>query len=395
MSGRFNTIIVGRGLMGAAAARHLATMREGVALIGPDEPLDRATHQGVFASHYDEGRITRTIDRDPVWGQLAHRSIARYGAIAAASGIDFFTECGALIAGPSRERSRYMETLSAASQKAGAQAQLLDGKALAARFPYLEFPAKIEALYEPQGAGHISPRRLVAAQSILAEGQGAAIIRRTVTAIRDAGDSVVVTLDDGTGVTGEQVLVATGAFTINEKLLPVPAALSVYARTVAFFELDEAEAADLAGMPSVIFRAESEGHGFYLLPPIRYPDGRFYIKIGGDPDDVRLSDEAALRAWFVSEGRMATREHLTRILCDLMPGIRVRNTLTSSCATTFSPSGYPMIGFSPSHRIAVLTAGCGAAAKSSDEIGRLGAVLMVKGSLKDEGYDADFAPAFG
>ncbi|TPW33600.1 FAD-dependent oxidoreductase [Martelella alba] len=395
MSGHFNTIIVGRGMMGAAAARHLATMREGVALIGPDEPLDRTIHKGVFASHYDEGRITRTIDRDPVWGQLSHRSIARYGEIAAASGIDFFTECGALIAGPSRERSRYIDALVAASHKAGAKTELLDGPALATRFPYLEFPSKIEALYERHGAGHISPRRLVAAQSMLAERQGAAVFRNTVTAIRDTGVKVTVEMDDGASVTAEQVLVATGAFTINERLLPARIDLSVFARTIAFFEVDEAEAADLAGMPSVIFRAETEGQGFYLLPPIRYPDGRFYIKIGGDPDDVRLTDEAALKAWFLTEGRTATREHLTRILCDLMPGIRVRNTLTSSCATTFSPSGYPMIGFSPSHRIAVLTAGCGAAAKSSDEIGRLGAVLMARGNLKDEGYAVDFAPAFG
>ncbi|MBN8867992.1 MAG: choice-of-anchor D domain-containing protein, partial [Solirubrobacterales bacterium] len=27
----------------------------------------------------------------------------------------------------------------------------------------------------------------------------------------------------------------------------------------------------------------------YMLPPIRYPDGRFYLKIGGDPHDVRIS----------------------------------------------------------------------------------------------------------
>ena len=55
----FKYIVVGAGMMGAAAARHLSVQTDGVALIGPDEPADRKTHQGVFSSHYDEARITR------------------------------------------------------------------------------------------------------------------------------------------------------------------------------------------------------------------------------------------------------------------------------------------------------------------------------------------------
>ena len=99
---RFKWIIVGRGMMGAAAARYLALQGEGVAVIGPDEPKDWANHHGVFASHYDEARITRTIDSDPVWARLANRSIARYGQLAADSGINFYEEVGCLIVGPKR-----------------------------------------------------------------------------------------------------------------------------------------------------------------------------------------------------------------------------------------------------------------------------------------------------
>ncbi len=84
---RFKFLVVGRGMMGAAAARYLALQGDGVAVIGPDEPKDWANHQGVFASHYDEARITRTIDSNPVWARLANRSIARYGEIAAESAL--------------------------------------------------------------------------------------------------------------------------------------------------------------------------------------------------------------------------------------------------------------------------------------------------------------------
>ena len=56
---QYDYIVVGKGLMGAAAARHLSAHSSSIALIGPDEPPDRAAHAGVFGSHYDEGRITR------------------------------------------------------------------------------------------------------------------------------------------------------------------------------------------------------------------------------------------------------------------------------------------------------------------------------------------------
>lgn len=57
MSGHFKYIVAGRGMMGAAAARHLAENTEGVALIGPGEPADIKSHPGVFASHYDDGAL--------------------------------------------------------------------------------------------------------------------------------------------------------------------------------------------------------------------------------------------------------------------------------------------------------------------------------------------------
>ena len=53
--------VIGRGMIGAAAARHLSKMGHDVALIGPDEPADFSRHDGVFGSHYDEGRIEGSI----------------------------------------------------------------------------------------------------------------------------------------------------------------------------------------------------------------------------------------------------------------------------------------------------------------------------------------------
>ena len=70
----FRFIIIGRGMMGAAAARHLSAIADGIALIGPREPAERKSHDGVFASHYDEARITRTFDGNLAWGSFAARA---------------------------------------------------------------------------------------------------------------------------------------------------------------------------------------------------------------------------------------------------------------------------------------------------------------------------------
>ncbi|MBV2187496.1 MAG: FAD-dependent oxidoreductase, partial [Rhizobium sp.] len=201
MADSFKYIIIGRGMMGAAAARHLAAETDGVALIGPDEPQDAARHEGVFASHYDEARITRTIDPNPVWALLAKRSIARYGEIAAASGIDFFRPAGCLMVGPRRGgRDPYVADICMAAERVGADVELIDDRRLAERFPYFSFGSGCEGVFEVAAAGYVNPRRLVEAQSVLAGRAGATLIAQTVVSTRESGNGVLVRTAEGSEV---------------------------------------------------------------------------------------------------------------------------------------------------------------------------------------------------
>ncbi len=391
---RFKFLVVGRGMMGAAAARYLALQGDGVAVIGPDEPKDWANHQGVFASHYDEARITRTIDSNPVWARLANRSIARYGEIAAESGVDFYEEVGCLIVGPKRGgRDPYVGQVESAARQLGVSIEMLSDAALKARFRYFDFGDNCEGVYEEKNAGYVNPRRLVEAQSILAEKAGASVIRRTAVSVRQEGGLAIVTTDDGSVYSAERVLIAAGGFSINENLLPRPIDLKVYGRTVAFFEIPDEELDAYAGMPSLIHQPDDPIDHIYLLPPVRYPDGKTYLKIGGDPDDLLLETEPEIRAWFRRGGRLTTRDHLHRIITGLVPTLADAPLSMAACVTSFTPENYPAIGFA-SERIAVLTGGCGAAAKSSDEIGRLGAELIQHGRILDDAYGDVFAPVF-
>lgn len=395
MSAQFKYIVVGAGMMGAAAARHLSLETDGVALIGPAEPSDIRDHHGVFASHYDAARITRTIDDDADWARLANRSIARYQEIERESGIDFYQEVGCLIVGKARGMGvPYIDNICAAAEALGVNTDILDDAELKGRFPYFSFEAGCEGVFERRNAGHINPRELVRAQIVAAEKRGMTRYDDVVVSVRDEGDLAIVSTASGRSYSAEKVLVAAGGFSIADGLLPRPLSMEVYGRTVAFFEVDKAELPDYGEMPSLIYKPSDASKHIYLLPPVVYPDGKAYLKIGGEPEDIVLGTDAQIRAWFRAGGKPQVRDALAAIVDTLVPKIDVTRLSMAACVTSYTPSGYPAIGYCGSERIAVLTGGCGAAAKSSDEIGRLGAVLLTQGHLKDEGYDADFAPVF-
>jgi sarcosine oxidase len=88
------------------------------------------------------------------------------------------------------------------------------------------------------------------------------------------------------------------------------------------------------------------------------------------------------------------RDHLLAIVRRLVPDLRPLSVSTAACAVSHTKSRYPMIGYTSSPRFAVLTGCAGTSAKSSDEIGRLGAELLFKGEIGDQGYATDFKPSF-
>ncbi len=391
MAETFDFIIVGKGMMGAAAARHLARSGAKIALIGPDEPENWQSHDGVFASYYDNGRITRTIDPDPVWALLARRSIERYAEIANESGVDFYSESGCLIAAPlPGGEDGHLDNVISARDRLGVDAPFVGERDLADQFPWFRFPVGYGGVFEPRNAGHINPRALVQAQVALAERAGVTIIRSEVVSVEETGEVVAVGTAPGVSFTGGRVLVAAGGFSISKHLFARPLDLVVKARTVLFAEVAEDDLPRFAGMPSLIGSAPRQDESYYLLPPIRYPDGKSYIKIGGDPSDVNLASEGEVRAWFRGGANQAAAEHMEGLLSRAMPSFTPASLKWSPCVTTFTRHGYPYIGFSGSDRIAVMTGGNGMAAKSSDEIARLGALLLANGQLDAPEYETDF-----
>ncbi len=377
--------VVGRGLVGSAAARHLAEAGVSVALIGPDEPARRAAAPGPFSSHGDEGRITRIGDADAPWGVLAARSIARYPDIEARSGIRFHHGAGLVAATPRAE------AWLAAARHSGAPLTVIEpGRVRSETGIHLDAAALqgVPVLHEPGPAGHINPRRLVAAQTALTRASGGLVVNEAATALRPRPGGGYVVAGPWGELAADRVLVATGAF--GGDLVGHRIELQRNPRTVALIELDDAPHAP--PLPSLILRPAPDDRieGFYWVPPVRYPDGRLRLKIGGNLIGAGPLTEAELGPWFRSGGDPVEVEALVACARALLPDRRVVSIDASPCVVTATPTGYPAIGWLD-EGLAVALGGNGSAAKSSDELGRLAAAVVGGRSVADE-PDEDRAP---
>ncbi len=385
----FETIVIGKGLFGAAAARYLSRDGTGVALIGPDEPADPAHHDGVFASHYDEGRLTRQIGQDAVWAALAIRAVSRYGEIEELSGVRFHSPVGNLVVDtPDGFHSYRHDPLQTAAQFQIPHTCYPPGdRRWRDQFPDLYFPAHYQVLHEPGPAGMINPRRLVQAQTEIARRQGAMIVPEMVTAVEEATGAVIVHTAGGGRHPAERVLVAAGAFSNFNRLLPTPLPLKLKTETIILAEVDPDEAGRLANLPVIIYQVDDpEIDDIYMTPPLRYPDGRFYVKLGCNTiADTWPETMAEVQHWFRAGDGERCRPAMARALQAICPAVSFRSIRTHRCIICYTPSGYPIID-RLSDRLFVAIGGNGSGAKGSDTVGWL-AALTVRESPWPEPFD--------
>ena len=162
----YKIAVIGRGLIGSAAGRHLSMISDGVAVIGPGEPKDTVKHDGVFASHYDEGRMVRFVDPNIPWSITAKRSIERFSQLEIDSGIDFFTNSGYLgLQGP--EHLDYVEQSEFSAKTVNADFKRISSSDIRKNYPFLSIDDNTVGLVESGLAGHISPRNMVEALSLI------------------------------------------------------------------------------------------------------------------------------------------------------------------------------------------------------------------------------------
>lgn len=382
----FDVAVIGLGMMGSAALRYLSKPATGLRVvgIGPGEPQEWTTYDGPFASHYDQARITRITDPDPIWATLAQRAIDSYAEIEQTSGVRFHYPVGHLRIDPGAagETELFMAA-ERIGRKLNAPVERLDHDRLVGQFPYLHLPSSAEGLYERGGAGCINPRALVAAQLRIAAAQEATIVREAVTGWSRENHGYLLATSGGQTIRADRLLICTHGYTNQLLAASLGQTLDLVnmAHSTVYAEVSAEQAEPLAAMPSLIWPLADHPvlESVYTTPAMPYPDGRSYLKIGGPLfTHPLLETPAAMREWFQSPGNPIEIQALREVLLDLLPDLRVSGWQSKPCMNTYTAHGYPYVD-RLDEGVFVCTGGCGGAAKSSDEIGRMGALLVQHG----------------
>ncbi len=383
MKSDFSLAVVGLGLVGSGALRHAAALGSVVG-IGPAEPSDWANHDGAFASHYDSGRVTRRLDARREWAILASRSIDNYSLIEQQSGISFHAPVG---------MAYVRNDVDGIEQQRAVAAELgIAMKESPAPAPY-SFSGDWTCLLEQAPAGHIDPRKMLEAQHLVAKSDGAELIRSEVRTVTREGSGFRLRADNGRDLTADRVIIATGSY--GNELTTKPPAVSIRSEAVMLCEVDSKVAAALE-MPSLIWLIDHpELVDVYVVPPVQYPDGRWYLKIGGEwsPGPL-LNDEASRRSWMCDADADDRMGLMRDVVDELLPDVPFLSFSMKPCVITDTTTGLPFIGIVDDGRV-IARGGNGHAAKSADAIGALAVGLAQTGEWTDpELSEADFSPRF-
>jgi sarcosine oxidase len=379
-------IVIGNGLFGSATTRHLAerghdVLNIGAASSGPDvrgiPEAQWPTHR-VYSSHNDAARLTRLQDRDPAWADVTARAVDGYRRLEEASGITFFHDVGCLIVSRPGGDGVSADPIEVMNETGVGFTFYEPGDPTwRGIWPSINFPDTHYVAFESSPAGYIQPKRLIAAQNTLAERAGAAFLVDTVSGISRTDDRFSVKTASGDTHRGAKVVVCAGAFTNFNGMLPEPAPVSLKSEVVILGEVTEADALSLADSPTVKYLIDvSDLESIYMVPPVRYEDGRYYIKMGANTSlDQPMTELDKIQEWFNSDTDPEYLPIFEPALRSLWPTVEFVSVRTQPCLITYSPDRVPIIEHQ-GDGLFVATAGNGGGAKGSDAWGERTAELV-------------------
>lgn len=392
----YNTIIIGRGLIGSAAAKYISRSSENVALIGPDEETT-SKEKIVFASHYDQARVQRIVGKDEITTRLNQQSALEYASLEKESEIKFHTTEGCLIVIPGTDADSYLKHYKEQAGKFNVEYKIFetldDLKTFSSDFV---FPSSFKAIYEPPPSGHINPRLLIKAQQKVFEKNGGQIFNKTVRDVSYEDDLIKITCINDEIFYSKKVLLSTGSFTNFFNLLNRKVVLKLKSETTIWAKVNEAEAKRLSALPTLLYKVEEpEIQDIYLIQPVLYPDGNYYLKMGANiPSDIYFKDLAEVQKWFKNGSGVDNIPVLQKALQALIPKLLIEDCFEKRCIVCYTPHGRPYIGPIDNKGVYIAAGGNGYAAMSSDALGRIAASSILTNTYPEGFTSKDFEPVF-
>jgi glycine/D-amino acid oxidase-like deaminating enzyme len=391
----FDSIVIGKGLIGSAAAKYLSVFQDKVAVVGPDEPAD-ANNAVVFSSHYDQARIQRIIGVDPVWTLLNMQSAKTYPSLQKETNINFHSGVGCLYVNPLGVDAYLGQTNLQAQTFNLTYKSFENSEAILQYFPDFNFPGTSRGILEPTPSGYINPRSLIQAQLCLFKKNGGTIINDIADCITYKENYIGVTTLTGENYKAKKVLLSPGAFVNFLKLTEKNLAVTLKSETTLLARVSAEEAKRLSALPSLLYEIDvPEYKNIYLIQPVQYPDGKYYLKMGCNmPGDIYFESLKDIQAWFKNGNSEANLKTLQEALMQIIPGLKAQEFITKRCIVTFTSHHKPYIGALNDRGLFVAAGGNGYSAMCSDALGSIASHFLQEGVVQP-GYSAEsFEPVF-
>lgn len=200
----YDVIVIGLGAMGSSAACQLA--QRGLRVLG----IEQFTPAHSLGSSHGASRIVRKAYFErPDYVPLLVRAYELWDELAAKSGRELFTRCGALMIG--RPESEVVSGTLASAQRWCLPHELLTPDQLRERFPQFSLPKDQVAVFEAD-AGYVRPELAILTNIELATDAGAELWFDTVVESVDLDAEGVRVVAGGRRISAPKVVVATGAW---------------------------------------------------------------------------------------------------------------------------------------------------------------------------------------
>jgi sarcosine oxidase len=390
----YDTIIIGAGLIGSAAAKYIGEAEQHVGLIGPDEKKV-LNEKIVFASHYDSSRVQRAFGTDEISTLLNLQSARQYDSIEKETNIHFHSKEGCLYVNPSGTDNYLKNANELANIFDIPYQSFTSAESLKSFTPDFNFPESAKGIFEPSPSGHINPRELIKAQQILFKRNGGDVFNDTVKAVNhEDGILKIETLNRET-YRSKKILLSPGAFINFFDLLKRKLLLRLKSETTIWTKVSAAEASRFSKMPALLYKInEPEIQEIYLVRPVAYPDGNFYLKMGANfPDDIHFNNLEEIQDWFKNENEGSNLKIAKAALMNLIPELSIEACYEKKCIVSYTQHGKPYIG-EVDDNIFVAAGGNGYSAMCSDALGNIASSLVLEKKFPTAFFREDFFPVF-
>ena len=366
MENRFEVVVIGAGVMGSAAAYHLAKARQRVLLL---ERFEIGHSQG---SSHGESRIFRFAYNNPQYARLAMQCLPLWRSLEAESGQRLLEVIGGLDLASEPAHHPAVDGVAEALAQVGARFEVLDAPALAARYPQWQLGDAARAVFSPD-SGFVRATRSVQVMVAQAAKHGAAVREREpVTEIIPGRPVEVVT---ETGRYQADKLIITGGAWANALLafvgLRLP--LKVTQEQVTYFRplADPAQFHPERFPIFIHWRSPAPAYGFPIID-------RPGVKVGFHHEGYLVEDLDAPR-----QPREQTAQAVRAYLQAHLPGAAGEPFEPTACLYTTTPDEDFVIDFAPGMDNVVICSACsGHGFKFGIGIGRALADLALEGATE-------------